>query len=288
MANPENVLLAAKHYEEHIPPVSQRFSQISSVQELEDTYKGFKVVMLKPWLKLPGTRSSKYKSIWDGRLQRLSRQRDKSYGRSLKLSDVDSWKEHKRLDREIKISVYRKKGALRRQEISAMLRISMPRTQSWIKKQIWGSNWNCKTTTTAVAPLNPADVTAHVCTKPGEVTMVAPKNFSVDENFEENIAGTISRLSNETAAGSDGIYYEMLKAASKETSSCQTALWSACGRKAHTPMDWRTGLLVPIYKKGDPKSPSNYYRPIRLLSSLRKVIERSLDKEMQAHYVPVC
>ena len=136
MANPENVLLAAKHYEEHIPPVSQRFSQISSVQELEDTYKGFKVVMLKPWLKLPGTRSSKYKSIWDGRLQRLSRQRDKSYGRSLKLSDVDSWKEHKRLDREIKISVYRKKGALRRQEISAMLRISMPRTQSWIKKQI--------------------------------------------------------------------------------------------------------------------------------------------------------
>ena len=50
-------------------------------------------------------------------------------------------------------------------------------------------------------------------------------------------------------------------------------------------MDWRTGLLVPIYKKGDPESPSNY-RPICLLSSLRKVIERTTDKEMQAHYVP--
>ena len=72
-ANPENVLLAAKHYEEHLPPVSKRFSEILSVQELEDTYKELKAAMLKPWLKLRGTRSSKYKSIWEWRLQRLSR-----------------------------------------------------------------------------------------------------------------------------------------------------------------------------------------------------------------------
>ena len=39
MANPESVLLAAKHYEEHLPPVSKRFSEILSVQKLEDTYK---------------------------------------------------------------------------------------------------------------------------------------------------------------------------------------------------------------------------------------------------------
>ena len=156
MANPENALLAAKHYEEHLPPVSTRFTQISSVQELEDTYKELKAVMLKPWQKLGGTRSSKYKSIWDGRLQRLSRQRDKSFRKALKLNDAESWKEHKRLDREIKISVYRKKRALRTQEISPMLRISMPRTQSWIKKQIGGRNPNCNTTTTSGAPLNPA------------------------------------------------------------------------------------------------------------------------------------
>ena len=200
------------------------------------------------------------------------------------MNDVDSWKEHKRLDREIKISVYRKKRALQRQGISAMLRISMPRTQFWIKKQIQGSNSNCNTTTSAGAPMNPTDFTAHVCTKPGEVTMVPPKHFTVDENFQENIEGTISRLPNGTAAGSDGIYYEMLKAASKET-SCLPALWSACGRTAQTPMDWRTGLFVPIYKTGDPEIPSNY-RPICLLSSVRKVIELTLDKEMQAHYVP--
>ena len=212
-----------------------------------------------------------------------SKEKNLKYG--LKAECVNSWKEHKRLDREIKISVYRKKRALRRQEISAMLRISMPRTQSWVKKQIRESNSNCNTTTKTGAPLNPADFTAHVCTKPGEVTMVAPKHFTVDENFQENIEGTIGRLPNGTAIGSGGIYYEMLKAASKETSSCHTALWSACGGTAHTPMDWRTGLLVPIYKKGDPEIPSNY-RPICLLSSLRKVIQRTLNKEMQAHYFP--
>ena len=52
MANPENVLLAAKHHEEHLLPVSKRFSEISSTQELEDAYKELKAVMLKPWLKL--------------------------------------------------------------------------------------------------------------------------------------------------------------------------------------------------------------------------------------------
>ena len=106
-----------------------------------------------------------------------------------------------------------------------MLPILMPRIQSWIEKQIRGSNSNCNTTTRAGAALNPADFTAHVCTKPGEVTMVAPKHFTVDENFQEKIEGTISRLPNGTSAGSDGIYYEMLKVASKETSSCLTALW---------------------------------------------------------------
>ena len=116
--------------------------------------------------------------------------------------------------------------------------------------------------------------------------LVCTRNhFTVDENFQETIEGTISRLPNGTAAGSDGICFEMLKAAPKETSSCLTALWSACGRTAHTTMDWRTGLLVPVYKKGDPEIPSNY-RPQCLLSSLRKVIERTLDKEMHAHYAP--
>ena len=57
----------------------------------------------------------------------------------------------------------------------------MPRTQSWIKTQIRGSNPNGNTTTRAGAPLNPAGFTAHMCTKPGELTMVAPKHFTVDE-----------------------------------------------------------------------------------------------------------
>ena len=51
----------------------------------------------------------------------------------------------------------------------------MPGTKSWIKKQIRLSDSNCNTTTRARAPLNPPDFTAHVCTKLGEVTMVAPK-----------------------------------------------------------------------------------------------------------------
>lgn len=43
--------------------------------------------------------------------------------------------------------------------------------------------------------------------------------------------------------------------------------------------------FYPLYKNDYSGSPS-IYSPICLLSSLRKVIERALDRKMQAHYVP--
>lgn len=65
-----------------------------------------------------------------------------------------------------------------------------------------------------------------MCTKTAEISMVAPEHFTVDDNFQKNIVGTINRLPSGTAAGRDGIYYEILKSASKETTSCLTSLTS--------------------------------------------------------------
>lgn len=94
-------------------------------------------------------------------------------------------------------------------------------------------------------------------TKPGKATLVAEEHSSVDMDFHKTLQNTIEALPNGTARGSDGIYYEMLTAAEKETALCFSHIWKACGKIAHTPTDLRRGLLVLIYKKGDPETPNH-------------------------------
>ena len=50
-----------------------------------------------------------------------------------------------------------------------------------------------------------------------------------------------------------------------------------CMREGSVPDEWRTGLIVPIWKgKGDVQDPGTY-RGITLLSHVMKVLERILD-----------
>jgi len=50
-----------------------------------------------------------------------------------------------------------------------------------------------------------------------------------------------------------------------------------CTREGSIPEEWRTGLIVPIWKRrGDVQDPGKY-RGITLLSYVMKVLERILD-----------
>ena len=77
----------------------------------------------------------------------------------------------------------------------------------------------------------------------------------------------------------------MLKAEPDSIAKLLQALWSACGSLAFTPKSWNEGTLFPLYKKGDPSLPANY-RPICLLSAVRKVIERTIANAVQTVFIP--
>lgn len=51
----------------------------------------------------------------------------------------------------------------------------------------------------------------------------------------------------------------------------------------YTLKDWRTALLVLIYKKGDQNTPS-LYGPFVLLSQVRKVIKSAITGTIRKHY----
>ena len=58
-------------------------------------------------------------------------------------------------------------------------------------------------------------------------------------------------------------------------------LLNKCTKQCKVPEDWRTGLIVPIWKrKGDAQDPGKY-KGITMLSHIMKLQERILDKRLR-------
>jgi len=74
------------------------------------------------------------------------------------------------------------------------------------------------------------------------------------------------------AVGQDGISATMLRSAGDFIIPWLTAFFNMIGKTQHCPVDLRCGLLVPIYKKGKPLGFPKSYRPVMLLSVVRKIL----------------
>ena len=92
------------------------------------------------------------------------------------------------------------------------------------------------------------------------------------------VAKAIKRIKSEKAANEDEIRPDILKALTGEgilwlMLACQVA-W----KFGKTTRDWQTGVIIPIFKKGDRKQRTNY-RSISLLSLPGKVYAKCLERK---------
>ena len=79
--------------------------------------------------------------------------------------------------------VYRKKRALRKEQIAKMLDISAPKTQSWLKKKLWGHASNGQGSTRAGALLQQAELTKYMTTKPRRKLLLPWNVFLLTRTF---------------------------------------------------------------------------------------------------------
>ena len=93
------------------------------------------------------------------------------------------------------------------------------------------------------------------------------------EQFE--VESQRSFLDVKKVAGDDGIPTRLLRMLSKNVAPCVFHLFRLGLKSGKLPTQWKQATMIWIYKKGDRSLPSNY-RPISLLSSLSKVLERIL------------
>jgi len=94
------------------------------------------------------------------------------------------------------------------------------------------------------------------------------------------VAKAIDRVKSGKAAGVDEIRPEMLKAIGGAGIDWLTRVFQVAWDSGEAPLDWQTGLVVPIFKKGDKKECTNY-RGITLLSLPGKLYAKVLEARVR-------
>jgi hypothetical protein len=84
-------------------------------------------------------------------------------------------------------------------------------------------------------------------------------------NYEVHRA--VSKLKNGKAAGEDGITNEMVKSGGLVIVECLVRIFNVCMNMGNTPEDWRSAIIVPLFKGNGDKKECKNYRGISLLST---------------------
>ena len=92
------------------------------------------------------------------------------------------------------------------------------------------------------------------------------------------VSTAIRGLKSGKAAGEDEIRPEMLKALTGNGVLWLTRVCQVAWKLGRAPKDWQTGVIIPIFKKGDRKECTNY-RGISLLSLPGKVYAKCLERK---------
>ncbi|KAK3558031.1 hypothetical protein QTP86_006407 [Hemibagrus guttatus] len=98
--------------------------------------------------------------------------------------------------------------------------------------------------------------------------------------IQAEVTEVVQQLLGGKAPGVDEIHPEYLKSLDVVGLSWLTHLCNIVWRSGTVPLDWTTGVVVPLFKKGDRRVCSNY-RGITLLSFPGKVYSRVLERRVQ-------
>ncbi len=112
---------------------------------------------------------------------------------------------------------------------------------------------------------------------------VFPPSFEFKELEEYDIAVLMRDLKPTTSAGIDGLSSRILKAAGPSLFKPLKHVLNLSLRSSVFPENWKTGCVTPLFKEGDASNPSNY-RPISLLPTLGKLLERVAHTQLYQHF----
>jgi hypothetical protein len=103
--------------------------------------------------------------------------------------------------------------------------------------------------------------------------------FKLNHISESTILEIINGLQNKSSAGCDGISNKIIKFAKHAIVKPLTIIINQCFQTGLFPDNLKESKVIPLYKNNDPSLMSNY-RPISLLSSISKIIEKVMFSQL--------
>jgi hypothetical protein len=99
---------------------------------------------------------------------------------------------------------------------------------------------------------------------------------------KEELLDLLKQTSNKSAPGISGIGWDLLKRGWPHCDDLLTNIYSACIRLGHHPIRWKEATVVVIPKPNKPDySLAKAHRPISLLETLSKLMEKAVAKRFQ-------
>lgn len=116
----------------------------------------------------------------------------------------------------------------------------------------------------------------------GEHEILLAQEFVLDKlQHAENVVAAIRAMDNNKAVGTDGAHVEILKCNAGKIAKLLTEVWCTIGHTIIILTDWLRGIIVPLYKgKGEQEHPKSY-RPLTILSHIRKITEKAVILELE-------
>ena len=135
--------------------------------------------------------------------------------------------------------------------------------------------------------VNPSDLKEsdnHVKVIIDQISDKLSENYGVnnilDNKFtQKELLYGIKKLKNGKASGCDAISNDIIKAVSREISPVLCDIFNVLLEIEHYPIQWATGLIMPLHKSGDLGEPNNY-RGITINSCLSKLFTLLLNERL--------
>lgn len=106
---------------------------------------------------------------------------------------------------------------------------------------------------------------------------------NIDVPSVNEIQKYIKRLKNSKAPGFDRIHNNLLKQLPRSGIVYLTSIIIACFKLSYFPEKWKHAVVIAIPKPNKKPSDPSSYRPISLLSSLSKILERAILSRINQH-----
>ncbi|MCS5551394.1 MAG: reverse transcriptase family protein, partial [Gammaproteobacteria bacterium] len=240
--------------------------------------------------------SSRYTNPWaNTEIKKLAKRKKKAYNKARKSNTTSDWEKYKKLKALTQRTTRQAHNKYLYNIISPKLTGESKQFYSYIKSK--------KQDTSGVAPLRDDKGFLHSDAKnKAEILNTQFKSVYTNEDHtnipdkrhspyttmnpitvtENGVLKLLQRTNPHKATGPDNIPARLIKELAPELTPAITFLFQTSLNLGKVPKEWLNAHIVPVFKKGDKNTASNYH-PVSLTSILCKTLEHIVNSNIMKH-----